>query len=238
MTEIRTDDITWGTVKIIYQYHKARRRTLSISVRPDLSVLVRVPLRTSLKAMREFVLRKAAWINRAWRNFELYLPKQPPRRYISGETHRYLGRQYRLKVERGVRDSVKCLRGYLCVTMTDEPLPDGVKSLLEKWYHDRAKSIFHERVIACLAKVARHNITMPTIAIRRMTTRWGSFSSSGRITLNLLLIKSPKDCIDYVILHELCHFKIRRHGPRFWTFLESVMPDYEERRRQLNKYAE
>ena len=236
MTEVQTDTVTWGAVQIIYQYHRARRRTLSISVYPDLSVAVRVPLRTSLETIRQFVLKKAAWISKAWRNFELYLPKQPPRRYVGGETHRYLGRQYRLKLERGVEDSVKCLRGYLWVTTGDEPTPDRAKALLYAWYRAHARIVFEERLLNCHKKVAKEGIPLPGLSIRQMVSRWGSFSGSGRITLNLLLIAAPKECIDYVILHELCHFKVKRHGARFWRLMGRLMPDYEERRKKLNTY--
>ena len=68
--------------------------------------------------------------------------------------------------------------------------------------------------------------------------RWGSCSSKGRITLNLDLIKAPKECIDYVILHELCHLKVPSHGPNFWRLMVKLMPDYEERRRKLNLFAD
>jgi predicted metal-dependent hydrolase len=71
-----------------------------------------------------------------------------------------------------------------------------------------------------------------------MGRRWGSLSSTGRITLNLLLIAAPKECIDYVILHELCHFKVKHHGPRFWKLMERWVPDFEERRRKLNAFAD
>jgi predicted metal-dependent hydrolase len=237
MTEVQIDSVTWGAVEITYRYHRVRRRTLSISVYPDLSVTVRVPLKTGLETMRRFVLKKAAWISKAWRNFEVYLPKQPPRRYISGETHRYLGRQYRLRVEQGTEDAVKCTRGYLWATTKGEPTPKRAKVLLYAWYRVHARIVFEERLTDCHKKIAKEGIPFPGLSIRQMVSRWGSFSASGRITLNLLLIMVPKECIDYVILHELCHFKVRRHGPRFWKLMERLMPDYEERRRKLNAFA-
>jgi predicted metal-dependent hydrolase len=77
----------------------------------------------------------------------------------------------------------------------------------------------------------------PELIIRKMSSRWGSFSAAGRITLNLELIKAPKECIDYVILHELCHFKVKHHGPNFWKLMERLLPDYDERRTKLNLLA-
>lgn len=236
--ESGSDTILWGTAEISYHYRFSRRKTISISVYPDLSIVVRAPSGTSIETIEAFVLRRGAWISKAWRRFEEYLPKQPPRRYISGETHRYLGRQYRLRVEQGDTESVKCLRGYLWVTIKGEVTAEKTKELLETWYRAHARTIFQERLLACHRKIEKKGVPMPRLRIRRMVSRWGSFSAHGGVTLNLLLIVAPKECIDYVILHELCHFKIKHHGPRFWRLLESLMPDYEERRKKLNACAE
>lgn len=69
------------------------------------------PEGTSLEAIRDKVKKRGAWIRQAWREYQLYLPHQPARSYVNGETHRYLGRQYRLKAQQGEAESVKCLRG-------------------------------------------------------------------------------------------------------------------------------
>ncbi|UFS72659.1 M48 family metallopeptidase [Geomonas sp. RF6] len=232
------DSVTWGSVEITYRYQYSERKTLAISVHPDLSVTVKAPHGTTPEAIREYVLRRAGWISRSQREFEGYLPKQPPRRYVSGETHRYLGRQYRLKLEQGEAESVKCLRGYLRVTTKAEPTPERAKVLLDGWYRTHAKVVFHERLLACYKRAEREGIGFPAMTVRQMGSRWGSFSSAGRITLNLSLVKAPKDCIDYVIMHELCHFAEKHHGPRFWALLGRLMPEYEERRAKLNLYAE
>lgn len=234
----QNDSVTWGTVEIPYRYFYSRRKTVGISVHPDLSVTVRAPHGTGIETIRLFVHRRGGWISKAWRNFEQYLPKQPERRYISGETHRYLGRQYRLKVEMGEADSVKCLRGYLWVSTRNDPTPERAKVLLEDWYRQHARNVFHERLLACHQRVLRECIPFPAVLIRKMTSRWGSYSSKGRITLNLALIKAPKECIDYVIIHELCHSKVKHHGPKFWRLLYRLMPDFEERRKKLNLFGE
>ncbi|MBT1073480.1 M48 family metallopeptidase [Pelotalea chapellei] len=232
------DSITWGTIEIPYRYSHSRRKTLGISVHPDLSVTVRAPNGTSIETIKAFVHRRGGWISKAWTDFEQYLPKQPERRYISGESHRYLGRQFRLKIEQGEIDTVKCLRGYLWVTVKEEPTPERAKVMLEDWYRQHAKYIFKERLTVCHQRVLREGIPLPAMLIKKMVSRWGSYSSAGRITLNLALIKAPKECIDYVITHELCHHKVRHHGPKFWKLLHRLMPDFEERRKKLKLYAD
>lgn len=81
---------------------------------------------------------------------------------------------------------------------------------------------------ACHLRVPK-DIPLPVLRIRSMKTRWGSFSPEGRVTLNLGLITMSVDYLDYVILHELCHSRIKRHGPRFWNLLETFLPDCKER---------
>lgn len=232
------DSITWGTTEISYRYLFSSCKTLSISVHPDLSVTVKAPNGTGIEKIREFVHRRAGWIRKTWRDFEQYLPKQPQRRYVSGETHRYLGRQYRLKIESGDADSVKCMRGFFRVIVKGKISPERTKTLLEDWYRCYAKEVFHERLMVCHKKLHREDIPLPNLKVRKMVSRWGSCSSKGAITLNLSLVKTPKDCIDYVIIHELCHCRIKHHGPKFWKLLYKLMPDFEERRKKLKHYAD
>ena len=228
------DQVQWGRTTIHYSYSFAERRTMAIHVHPDLAVTVVAPEGAELDAIREKVKKRAAWIRKSKREFELYLPKAPPRRYVSGESHRYLGRQYRLKAVQGEAEGVKCMRGYFWVTTREQPDPERVAKRLNEWYRARAHSIFHERLTACHERARRVGVPLPPLTIRQLTSRWGSCTRTGRIILNLDLIKAPKDCIDYVITHELCHLKEHHHGPKFWRLMERVMPDYEERKRRLN----
>ncbi|MCK5539495.1 MAG: DUF45 domain-containing protein [Deltaproteobacteria bacterium] len=113
-----------------------------------------------------------------------------------------------------------------------------IEKLLSDWYRQHAQRIFRERLEICLQRVAREGVKAPNLRIQKMTNRWGSCSEQGKIILNLELIKAPKECIDYVITHELCHLKEKHHGLRFWRLLEKLMPDYRERRQRLNHYAD
>ena len=173
--EKQEDRVAWGTIEIAYQTYFSKRKTLAISVHPDLSVVVKAPIGTSLQVIRRYITRWGGWIQKSWKAFEQYLPKQPPRRYISGETHRYLGRQYRLKVVQGERDSVKCLCGQFWVTTRREPQAEKIKELLFAWYRSHARLIFQERLMICHRKTAKLGIPMPSLFIRRMVSRWGSF---------------------------------------------------------------
>ncbi len=232
------DEARWGRTRIPYRYTYARRKTLAITVHPDLRVTVSAPFGTPLEKIRERVQKRAAWIRKAWREFDLYLPKQPPRRYISGETHRYLGRQYRLRVRINPDGRVKLLRGHLQVLVPAPQNTSTVKTLVEQWYRRQAERVFVERLEACAARAQSNGAGPPPLRIRRLAKRWGSCSTRGEVILNVELLKAPKECIDYVITHELAHLKEHHHGTQFWRLMDKLMPGWRERRSLLNRMAD
>jgi predicted metal-dependent hydrolase len=237
MIESLPDLLTWENSEISYRYYcSRRRRTLAISVLPDLSILVRAPSGTSLKTIRQFVLSHAGWIMEVLRKLERRLPPEPLS-YGSGATLHYAGKQFRLEVERGRKDSVTCLADHLLVTTSREPTEEKTKRLLGLWYRSRAEILFHDRLAHCHLRAADEDIPLPPMRIRKMRSRWGSFSRGRGITLNLVLVMVPVEYLDYVIFHELCHHKVPHHGPAFWRLLERLMPDCRRRKKGLNAYA-
>jgi predicted metal-dependent hydrolase len=232
-----THKVKYGNTTIEYDLIFSPRKTLAIDVHPDLSVTVQAPEGAELAEIETKVRKRAAWILRQQRQFEMYLPKLPPRQYVSGETHRYLGRQYRLKVSENGRDAgdgIKLSRGYFYVNVRDKDDTARVKELLTEWYRRQAWRVFQERLETCFAKVRFLNLAYPEMTIRQMETRWGSCTPEGKIILNLKLIQVPKVYIDYVVMHELCHLKEHHHGRRFYELLDRVMPDWREKRNRLN----
>ena len=231
--------VQYGTIRIEYELTYASRKTLAITVDPNLRVVVRAPEGSALADVEAKVLKRAAWIIKQQRELARYLPHLPPRQYVSGETHRYLGRQYRLKVVESENDaggSVKRDRNFIYVYTPDKTDTDRVRDLLDDWYLNHARRVFRERVDACYPKMAHVGIPYPELTIRAMSTRWGSCSPKGRITLNVKLIKVPTAYIDYVIFHELCHLAEPHHNSRYYELLDRVLPDWRARRDKLNSF--
>ncbi len=219
---------------IPFLYGHSRRRTLGMTVRPDKSVIVRVPLRVSLGDIRDFVFRRAAWIARVWREFDSRTPA-PPQSYDSGATFLFQGKGYGLALERGTAESVSLRGNELVVAAPVEPDVSSIRRLIDAWYRDQALHVFREREIECHRRMGEQGMPLPSIVIRSMRSRWGSYSyRTGRISLNLHLIKAPPACLDYVIIHELCHIRVRHHGPGFWKLDERYAPDHAGLRKQLN----
>lgn len=227
--------VQFGRKRIEYRLRYSARKTLAIDVHPDLSVVVTAPRGSEDSAIEQRVKKRAAWIVQQQRFFETYLPPTPPRRYVSGESHLYLGRQYRLKVAEGDSETVKLARGQIHVTLTDLTRKERVRALATRWFRRRAEVVFVELFDEWAAKAVRHGIDGGCFQIQAMRNRWGSCTREGRILLNPELIVAPKACIEYVIVHELCHLKEHNHGPSFYRLLTSLMPDWESRRERLNR---
>ena len=229
-----TGSLTWGTDTIRYEVRfLASRQTLAIEVHPDSRVLVRAPVDCPEALIAERVKKRAAWISRQLAEFQRYRPRTPARQYVNGESHLYLGRQYRLKLISGEAASVKLTRGRLLVTLPGEPEPEPerVKALLHRWYLDRARAVFTEVLDASLPHFK--GVEHPRLIVRAMQSRWGSLSRAGSMTLNVNLVRAPRPCIEYVVTHELCHTTHRDHDARFFKLLGQVMPDWEKRKQRL-----
>lgn len=225
-------EIVFGTESIGYEIRfLPTRRTIGIEVHPDLSVVVRAPADCALGVIHAKVSKRASWISAQLSNFQRYSPRTPSRQYLSGETHLYLGRQYRLKISAGEAASVKLSRGHLMVTMPGKAGPDRVKTLLHRWYLDHAGQVFTNVLDEWLTHF--RGCERPRLIVRTMQSRWGSLSQAGTMTLNVNLIRAPRSCIEYVVAHELCHLKHRDHNANFFRLLGQVMPDWERRKQRL-----
>ena len=223
------------TAVIEYELIHSRRKTLGITVHPDGRVTVRAPMRASADDVQDVVNKKAGWILKKQQMFEEYEPP-PPRRYVSGETHFYLGRPYRLQVSENSRQNVSLDGSRLLLQVRDAGNEERKRKLLTEWYRSRARQIFPERLDACYPTAARHGIPFPLLKIRLMKKRWGSCSSKGTVLLSLRLIQTPQVSIDYVIFHELAHLKVLYHNKAFYALLDKMLPDWRAHREQLNKF--
>ena len=229
--------ITYGDRKISYDVTYSDRASLTISVRPDCSVIVKSPVNVKPGKIEQRVQNRARWILKQQEYFGQFLPKTPPRQYISGETHLYLGRQYRLKITKAETRNVnfKLRESYIRV-QTPEPDNRGLtQQLLTNWYRERAEIKFPERLAIVGDRFKRYGFSCPVLQIRSLKKRWGSLTAQGRIILNQDLVRASTSCIDYVITHELCHLKHPNHSQEFYDFLNLVMPDWKSRKQRLER---
>lgn len=227
---MRRVDTTGGEIN--YALRRSKRHTLAISVLPDGRVEAIAPLHASSEAVDLKVRKRARWIAKQRRFFTQFEPRLAPRRYVASETHLYLGRQYRLQLRVG-KDAVALGRTHLVVHTKTPSNKRKVQALLDGWYAERALAKSKARLDVLFGPFARRGCGRPVLSVRKLKRRWGSLSKNGRLTLNMVLIQAPAPCVDYVIVHELCHLVHADHGSRFYQLLTRVMPDWQKRRLRL-----
>ncbi|MDO6568610.1 SprT family zinc-dependent metalloprotease [Alteromonas sp. 1_MG-2023] len=237
--ESQTMSFRYGDEKITFERVKRPKAAgkILIKVHPDCRVIAFAPEETGCEAVLFAVKKRGRWIYEQLRDFRKQLEFTTPRQYISGESHYYLGKQYLLKVIESPEQvqGVKLLRGKLEVSVRAKSI-DKVKVLLTDWYKVRAKETFAKRLDAMLEQALWVD-KRPPLRILTMQTQWGSCSPSGRITLNPHLVKAPRECIDYVILHELCHIAEHNHSERFYRLMCQVMPEWDKKKERLDGMA-
>lgn len=226
--------VHYGDAVIKFDLVRADRATLEIAVLPDGVVLVKAPPDAREDDVLARVARRARWILRQQRYFAQFQPRTPPRRYVGGETHLYLGRQYRLAVEKADEEGVRLVAGWFRVTTVEsQQSPERVRLLLQGWYAEKARLRLAERFEDCWQRFPAGGRPRPKLRLRRMRTRWGSLSSAATLSLHPDLVRAPRECIDYVIIHELCHLVHADHGREFRALLERLIPDWERRKHRL-----
>ena len=203
-----------------------------------------MPLLFSVDEIEPFLIKHSRWLfNR------LDLPeKKPiePKKFVSGELHYFLGKQYPIEIVASDKNSVVfdnekiVIRHRVTktpsrqVNMSESLSSSKSKSdLLDRWYLEQAKRVFQEISIPLIEQMKKYNVAPKSFAIKKMKTRWGSCSSKGNINLNLHLIKLPEQCIKEVILHELCHLVYFNHSKEFYALMTAEMPDWKVWKKEL-----
>jgi predicted metal-dependent hydrolase len=226
--------LTYGAETIHYDIRRVTsRKTLAIEVYPDGRVQVRAPADCPAAVIAERVGKRVRWIARQRAEFARYRPRTPQRQYVQGESHLYLGRQYRLTLLAGGASGVTLTRGRFLVCVAGRPDATVVQSLLGGWYVERARVVFEQVLEDALSHF--RGADRPRLRVRAMRTRWGSLSGAGTMTLNVALVRAPRCCIEYVVVHELCHLTHRAHDARFYRKLAQVMPDWKQRKQRLEE---
>lgn len=231
---------TYGDERFDYEicFTPERSTKIAIHVHPDASIQVDAPEGESKAKINKAVLKRARWIKNHVSQARAQREHVLPRSYVSGESQFYLGRRYQLKVTQtsGTGVQIKLWRGRIHLATGDRSA-DAVKRDLYRWYRERAFEVFDRRMQEVVSKVSWLKAA-PPLRLLKMRKQWGSCSPQGVIFLNPQLVKAPRECVDYVIAHELCHLKEHNHSPRYYRLLRDVMPGWEPVKAKLDGMAE
>ncbi len=207
-------------------------KRVNLRVRSDSTVTVSAGRRVTLSFIEAMVLRHAPWIIEKQHELAAVHEQVQGRKYISGEIIPYLGQNYSIYLfETQGKGEVVFDGQFFQLYASKDSDAASRAGLLEAWYKKEAKVVFNQSLDKMAGLVAGYGIAKPTMTIRKMKSRWGSCSFvRQKITINSELIKTPPPCVDYVILHELAHFKYKNHDASFYDFLSKLMPDWKEQK--------
>lgn len=223
--------------EIIYQLEQKPVKNLNLRIRKDGSVYVSANKFISPSEVDAFVVSKGTYVLRAIDKFqEMALFRPQPKRYISGETFYIQGRGLRLSVAQASRDIISSDGIYIYLSVKDPEDLEKKQRMVTKFLDCQCKTVYNEVLKELYPSFRKYGVAMPALRIRDMETRWGScLAKKGIITLNKHLIEAPRNCIEYVVMHELCHFIYPNHSKQFYSFLSMLMPDWRERKTILDK---
>ncbi len=230
--------IIYGSKIIEFELERKKVKNINLNVRPNMSIIVSASEQVPLDYILDFVKSKAPWILKNVGYFKDVQPEHTEKKvYLSGETFKYLGKQYRLKVsETDEKEGVKYFRGYIYLSVNNKEAYNKKEKLIQEWYRIKATEKFQESIERMFPFVEKYGIVKPKVLVRTMKARWGSCAPEKEyIMLNSELIKAPKLCIDYVVLHELVHFRYRNHDSDFYDFMTALMPDWKQRKEILDE---
>jgi predicted metal-dependent hydrolase len=225
--------VKYGTIIIPYQIIKTERvKTSEVIVDVD-TIIVRAPLSKNKTEIQRLVLDKAGWILRKQREYKEKTTEIIKPSFKENTTLPYLGTNYPLKiVTEQTRDSIDLIdRRFVIETKSTKITSSYLKELYEKWLREKAQFFFKDNVKRHSRKLG---VQVKRIAVKNLRNRWGSLTKSGIISLNLNLVKAPEDVIDYIILHELCHLKIKEHSHLYWDLVHKFVPNYQDKIEWLN----
>jgi predicted metal-dependent hydrolase len=228
--------VQYGRTRIGYAIRRSpRRNTVSIAVDPEHGVLVTAPGALPVERLDHVVRGKARWIVERLRDRAL-LERPSAREFVSGETFRYLGRSYRLKVVTAHEPGVALQSGWLCVAVEAGrkvlERAERVRHLLADWYRRHARVRLPQLVDPWARRL---RVQATSVLVREAPKRWGSCDARGNLRLNWRIVQAPPRLIEYVVAHELAHLLHEHHTSAFWAALGRAMPDYEERRADLRR---
>ena len=225
--------------EICYCLERKDVKNLNLRVRKDGSVFVSANNRIPLEEIDKFICSKAAYIIKEMDHFseiQQYRPK--PKQYISGESFYIQGRGLRLQVSQASKNTISTDGIYIFLKVTDLNDYEKKRRLVTRFLDQQCKTVFTEILDELYPIFRKCGIERPSLRIRDMETRWGScLPKNCIITINKRLLEAPRNCIEYVVMHELCHLVHPNHSKHFYAFLSMLMPDWKERKKILEQNA-
>mgnify|MGYP004489409765 CR=1 FL=1 len=224
--------------KIYFYIRRKDIKNINLKVNIDKKVTLSIPKKMPLDKAKDFVKKKANWIRKKLDFYDTFAKQKEKITFENGEIVYLLGKQYKMKIISDTENNIIVNNKYMEIHIKEKYIKSKnyIKNFYEKWLKQYAFNIFEELVIKYQEKLKQYGVKIPEIEVKQMKTRWGScIPAYNKVIFNLSLIKTPICCIEYVVLHELSHFKHQNHSKNFYNFITIFMPDWKERKKILDE---
>jgi len=224
--------------KIVFFVKRKNIRNINLKVNLDKKITMSIPMKMEIEIAKEFVKKKVEWIKKQQNYYESFAEEKENITFENGETVYLLGKQYKMKIIPSTKNSITIKGKYFQINIKEKYIVNKkyIRKVYDKWLKEYAEQILNDLIIRYQFALKKYNIKIPKLEIRQMKSRWGScIPSSNKVIFNLNLIKTPMCCIEYVVLHELSHFKYQNHSKNFYNFITIFMPDWKERKKILDE---
>lgn len=209
-------------------------KNVHLSVHPPTGrVRISAPTRMKLDTIRVFAISKLAWIRQQQKKLREQ-ERESPREYLERESHYLWGRRYLLSVQEGVLSPMVRIRGNrLILSVRPGTGESGKADVLSRWYRDQ---VWNSALDLTAKWQPIMGVRVRKLFVQHMRTKWGSCNSlTGTVRLNTELAKKPRECLEYIVVHELAHLLERKHGDRFVALMDGFLPQWKAARQKLNQ---
>jgi predicted metal-dependent hydrolase len=214
---------------IDYALKQSERKTTSIYIETDGTVLVMAPKSLDRADIEQILEKKRRWIYQNLAEWQDLNRTRVQRQYVNGETFLYLGRNYRLQlVDDADQDMPVILKnGYFCLQKSKV---NSASAHFTNYYKAKLQRKLVERVKLYSAKMG---VEIASVKVMSLKNRWGSCTAKGAVSFHWQCAMLPISVLDYIVVHELAHIQHLDHSPAFWRCVEKVLPDYDKHKTWL-----
>ena len=224
--------------KIYFYIQRKKVKNMNLRVTKDKEIIISIPNRISLNKAKDFVKEKINWIKKQQSFYDTLIEKRENIEFKNGKKLYLIGKQYNINIIKDLKNNILLNNEIIELHIKDKysENTEYIRKIYEKFLKEYGQDIFAQYVSRYCNILKKYNIRFPEIKIRKMKAKWGyCMPKCKRIVFNLHLIKAPIECIEYVVLHELAHFKHQNHSKNFYNFIEQFMPNWKKYRNILNK---
>lgn len=224
--------------KIYYYLNKKNIKNINIRIKSNGDVFLSCPLKMKTEDAEKFLIQKANWVLKQQEQLKKYYSQKEQLQFENSGKIYFLGRIYNLKIITSKINLVEIIDENINIYIKEKYIENKkyIRKYFENWLKEKSYEIYNGLVVEYQDKMSKYVKSFPQIEVKKLKTRWGScMPFKNKVTFNLSLIKAPIECVEYVVVHELAHFKYQNHSKNFYNLVEIYIPDWKDRRNLLNK---